>query len=115
MTEKVAFELRQDGQMAGCIAVKIRYPDFETNSKQLSIPHTFSDDELIPVAKQLFHDLYRKGQPVRLLGVRLSDFSTQATQGNLFQDSGKKKGLYKAIDEVKNKFGKAALKRGSAD
>lgn len=115
MTEKVSFELRQDGQMAGCIAVKIRYPDFETTSKQLSIPHTFSDDELIPVAKQLFHDLYRKGQPVRLLGVRLSDFSTQATQGNLFQDAGKKKGLYKAIDDVKNKFGKTALKRGSAD
>lgn len=115
MTEKVSFELRQDGQMAGCIAVKIRYPDFETTSKQLSIPHTFSDDELIPIAKQLFHDLYRKGQAVRLLGVRLSDFSTQATQGNLFQDAGKKKGLYKAIDEVKNKFGKTALKRGSAD
>ncbi len=115
MTEKVSFELRQDGQMAGCIAVKIRYPDFETTSKQLSIPRTFSDDELIPVAKQLFHDLYRKGQAVRLLGVRLSDFSTQATQGNLFQDAGKKKGLYKAIDDVKNKFGKTALKRGSAD
>ncbi len=115
MTEKVSFELRQDGQMAGCIAVKIRYPDFETTSKQQSIPHTFSDDELIPVAKQLFHDLYRKGQPVRLLGVRLSDFSTEATQGNLFQDAAKKKGLYKAIDEVKNKFGKTALKRGSAD
>ena len=115
MTEKVAFELRQDGQMAGCIAVKIRYPDFETTSKQQSIPHTFSDDELIPVAKQLFHELYRKGQPVRLLGVRLTDFSTEATQGNLFQDAGKKKGLYKAIDEVKNKFGKTALKRGSAD
>lgn len=115
MTEKVSYELRQDGQMAGCIAVKIRYPDFETTSKQQSIPHTFSDDELIPVAKQLFHELYRKGQPVRLLGVRLTDFSTEATQGNLFQDAGKKKGLYKAIDEVKNKFGKTALKRGSAD
>ena len=115
MTEKVSYELRQDGQMAGCIAVKIRYPDFETTSKQQSIPHTFSDDELIPVAKQLFRELYRKGQPVRLLGVRLTDFSTEATQGNLFQDAGKKKGLYKAIDEVKNKFGKTALKRGSAD
>lgn len=32
MTEKIAFELRSDGQLAGCIAVKIRYPDFETTS-----------------------------------------------------------------------------------
>ena len=47
-TEKIAYELRQDNKMAGCIAVKIRYPDFETTSRQTTIPYTFYDDELIP-------------------------------------------------------------------
>jgi len=28
MTEKIAYELRQDNKTAGCLAVKIRYPDF---------------------------------------------------------------------------------------
>ncbi|WP_276480090.1 DNA polymerase IV [Paraflavitalea pollutisoli] len=113
MTEKVAHELRQDNKTAGCIAVKIRYPDFETTSRQTTIPYTFYDDELIPQAKDLFHKLWRKGQPVRLLGVRLSELTDEAVQTNLFVDTEKKNGLYKAIDDVKNRFGKAAISKAT--
>lgn len=111
MTEKVAHELRQDEKLTGCIAVKIRYPDFETTSRQTTIDYTFRDDELIPVAIDLFHKLYRKGQPVRLLGVRLSELTNHAIQGSLFDDAEKKNELYKAIDDVKNKFGKSLLQK----
>ena len=111
MTEKVAYELRQDEMLTGCIAVKIRYPNFDTTSKQTTIDYTFRDDELIPTAIKLFHQLYKKGQPVRLLGVRLTDFTNHAFQGNLFDDGKKKANLYKAIDGVKNKYGKAALQK----
>ncbi len=111
MTEKVAFELRQDEKICGCIAVKIRYPDFETTSKQTTIDYTFRDDELIPVAIDLFHKLWRKGKPIRLLGVRLSELTNHAIQGSLFDDDEKKNKLYKAIDDVKNKFGKTKLQK----
>lgn len=111
MTEKVAYELRQDEKLTGCIAVKIRYPDFETTSRQTTIDYTLRDDELIPVAIDLFHKLYRKGQPVRLLGVRLSELTNHPVQASLFDDAEKKNKLYKAIDEVKNTFGKASLKK----
>lgn len=111
MTEKVAFQLREQDKMSGCIAVKIRYPDFETTSRQASIPYTFYDDELIPFAKELFHKLYRKGEKVRLLGVRLSELTSGALQTNLFSDFQKKAGLYKAIDGVKGRFGKGSLTR----
>lgn len=113
MTERVAYELRQDNKTAGCITVKIRYPDFETTSKQTTIPYTFYDDELIPKAKELFHKLWRKGQPVRLLGVRLSELTDEAVQTNLFTDTEKKNGLYKAIDDVKNRFGKYAITKAT--
>jgi DNA polymerase-4 len=112
MTEKIAHELRGDEMLAGCIAVKIRYPDFETTSRQTTINYTFSDDELIPVAIDLFHKLYRKGTPVRLLGVRLSELTNHAIQGSLFENREKKTNLYKAIDDVKNKFGKNFLQKG---
>jgi DNA polymerase-4 len=114
MTEKVAFELRDDNKTAGVITVKIRYPDFETTSRQTTIPYTFYDDELIPVAKDLFHKLYRKGEKIRLLGVRLSELTSDAVQTNLFSDKEKKSGLYKAIDSVKNKFGKGSITKGGA-
>lgn len=109
MTEKVAYELRQDEKLAGCLAVKIRYPDFQTTSKQIAIDYTFRDDELIPIAKELFKKLYRKGEKVRLLGVRLSELTNHAMQANLFDDAEKKSNLYKAIDSVKNKYGSASL------
>jgi DNA polymerase IV len=111
MTERIAYELRQDEKLAGCIAVKIRYPNFETTSRQTTINYTFRDDELIPVAIDLFHKLYRNGQPVRLLGVRLSELTNHAVQGSLFDDAERKNNLYKAIDSVKNQFGKNFLQK----
>lgn len=109
MTEKIAHELRQENKMAGCIAVKIRYSDFETTSRQNSIPYTHYDDELMAQAKELFQKLYRKGAPVRLIGVKLSELTDGATQTNLFADVERKNDLYKAIDQIKNRFGKNSL------
>ena len=114
LTEKICFELRQDGKVAGCVAVKIRYPDFETTSRQTTITYTNADDEIIPVIKGLFQKLYKKGQPIRLLGVRLSELTNDAVQTNLFSDTERKTDLYKAIDEVKKRFGKGFVKRASS-
>ena len=114
MTEKISYELRQEGKVAGCVSVKIRYPDFETSSRQTTIPYSCAEDEIIPVIKDLFRKLYKKGQPVRLLGVRLSELTNEAIQTNLFDDLGKKTDLYKAIDQVKNRFGKYSVKRASS-
>jgi DNA polymerase IV len=114
LIEKICFELRKDEKVAGCIAVKIRYSDFETTSKQTTIPYTSADDEVIPVAKELFKKLYKKGQPIRLLGVRLSELTNDAVQTNLFNDVERKGDLYKAIDNVKDRFGKGLVKRASS-
>lgn len=115
LTEKISYELRQDGKVAGCIALKIRYHDFETVSRQTTVTYTCADDEIIPVVKELFDKLYKKGEPVRLLGVRLSELTNDAIQTNLFDDVESKKDLYKAIDNVKERFGKAAVKRASSN
>lgn len=114
LIERICFELRKDEKVAGCVAVKIRYSDFETTSKQTTIPYTCADDEVIPIAKELFKKLYKKGQPIRLLGVRLSELTNNAIQTNLFNDVERKGDLYKAIDNVKDRFGKAFVKRASS-
>lgn len=111
LTEKVCFELRADGKYAGNVAVKIRYPGFETRSMQTVITPSFADDEIIPVVKKLFGQLYRKGEPVRLLGVRLSQLTSDSIQTDLFQNNEKKPDLYKAIDNIKGKFGKTSIRR----
>ncbi len=111
--EKVCYELRQDEKLACCIAVKIRYPNFETFSKQTTVDATDADDEIIPIVKALFKKLHKKEEPIRLLGVRLSELTDKAVQTNLFTDTEKKSALYKSIDGVKNRFGKKILNRAS--
>ena len=115
MTEKICFELRQEDKVAGCIAVKIRYPDFETVTKQTTIPFTALDDQIIPVAKDLFNKLYKKGKGVRLLGVRLSSLTNHAIQANVFDSMERKGDLYKAIDGLKKRFGKGSVVRASGN
>ena len=51
---------------------------------------------------------------MRLLGVRLSELTNVSVQTNIFESKEKKADLYKAIDEVKNRFGKDYLNRASA-
>jgi DNA polymerase-4 len=60
LTEKNAYDLRTDEKLTGCITVKIRYPDFETTSRQEIIDYTSLDDQLIAKPKDLFNKLYRK-------------------------------------------------------
>jgi DNA polymerase IV len=112
-TEKVCYELRKDEKLTGCVAVKLRYPNFETTSKQTTIDYTNADEDIIPIVKELFYNLHKKGEPIRLLGVRLTDLTNDAVQTSLFSDYSKKNSLYKSIDDVKDRFGKKMIKRAS--
>lgn len=105
MTEKIAFELRSKNKLSGCISIKIRYSDFQTEQKQSVINYTASDDELITKAKELFNALYTRRQLIRLLGVRFSDLIAGTHQINLFSDTQEKIRLYQAIDSVKKQYG----------
>lgn len=105
LTEKTAYSLREDEKMTGCITVKVRYSDFETTSKQESIDYTALDDVLIAKVKDLFNKSYQKGRPVRLLGVRFSHMIPITTQMSLFDNNIEKLQLYKAVDEIKDRFG----------
>lgn len=113
MTEKICFELREEDKVAACIAIKLRYPNFETVTKQITIPFTSADDQVIPIAKDLFNKLYKKGTGIRLLGVRLSSLSNNAIQANVFDSMERKTDLYKAIDGVKKRFGKSSVSRAA--
>lgn len=114
LTEKNAFDLRQDEKLTGCITIKIRYSDFETVNKQETIPFTALDDELIAKAKDIFDKSYQHGRPVRLIGVRFSQLVDSGMQMNLFDNQSAKLNLYKAVDEIKNRFGFQAVSKAIA-
>ncbi|WP_276500908.1 DNA polymerase IV [Terrimonas pollutisoli] len=113
LTEQNAYDLRSDEKLTGCVTVKIRYPDFETVSRQETIDYTSLDDLLIAKVKDLFTKLYRKGEPVRLLGVRFSQLIPFTMQMNLFNNNEEKLNLYKAVDNIKDRFGNKAVTKAA--
>jgi len=105
LTEKTAYSLREDEKMTGCVTVKIRYSDFETTSRQETVDYTALDDVLIAKVKDLFNKTWQKGRPVRLLGVRFSHMIPITMQMSLFENNAEKLNLYKAVDDIKDRFG----------
>ncbi len=114
MTEKLAFQLRQEQKLCASIAVKIRYSDFETVSRQQLIPYTASDKALIKRALDLFEKLYTRRVLIRLVGVRLSRLAHGSYQINLFDDTQEEIRLFEAMDRIKTKYGSSLLMRASA-
>jgi DNA polymerase-4 len=113
MTEKIAFELRDTNKLAGCITVKLRYSDFQTETIQATIPYSAADHVLLSKAKDLFTKLYKRRQLVRLIGVRFSHLVPGNYQINLFDDTQEMVNLYQAIDSVKQKYGEQFLIRAA--
>ncbi|QHL86256.1 DNA polymerase IV [Nibribacter ruber] len=111
MTEGLAFDLRAQGKLAGCITVKIRYANFDTHTQQVSIPYNASDHILIRKAKELFQKLYNRRLLIRLLGVRLSHLVQGFQQIDLFEDTTQLANLYQAMDKIRCRYGGEAVKR----
>jgi DNA polymerase-4 len=109
--ERVAYELRQEKKFATCVAIKFRNANFETSTRQITIPATIADSDIIKAATDLFTKLYVPGTLVRLLGVRLAGLTDTGAQTNLFDNKTEQHALYEAIDAVKNKFGKSVLRK----
>lgn len=112
MTEEIAFELRKQQKLTGCITVKIKYANFDTASKQKRIAYTNADHLLLQTARELLDKLYDRRLLVRLIGVRLTDLITGSHQITLFEDTQEQVRLYQAIDSIKNRFGEKLLLRG---
>lgn len=111
MVDALAFDLRKDGKLTGCVTLKIRYSNFETCSKQERISFTSSDRMLMQKVMVLFDKLYSRRMLIRLIGVKFSDLITGNYQIDLFNDAGRDINLSMAMDAIRNRFGTDAVKR----
>lgn len=111
MTEKLAFQLRNEQKLTACVTVKLRYSNFDTHTQQARVGYTCADHILIDRVKELFEKLYQRRMLVRLIGVRFSHLVQGAHQINLFEDTEELINLYQAIDKMKRRFGEDKLHR----
>lgn len=113
MVEKLSYQLRTEGFLASTVVVKIRYNNFDTETKQLKIPYTSFDHLLTKTASELFEKLYTRRMRLRLIGIRFTGLVRGTYQINMFEDTTEMLSLYQAIDKIKNRFGCDAVSRCS--
>ena len=113
MVEKVAFQLREQKKLTSCVTVKIRYSNFDTETRQVHVPYTSSDGFILRTVLELFDKLYNRRLLIRLVGVRLSGLVYGNHQISLFDDTEEDINLYEAIDYIKHKHGSDKLMRAT--
>jgi len=112
MSVQLAYKLRKEGKMCACVTIKIRYANYDTHTLQQQISYTSFDHIIEPLAQQLFKRVYQRRIRIRLIGLKLSNLVGGVQQLDLFDDFPEVSNLYQAMDDIRNRFGKNAIRRG---
>ena len=117
ISEQVAYRLRKEKLFASTVNVQLRTKNFEDTSHQKKLPEvTDTTKQIYMTAKELLHEMYHKGQEIRLVGVRVDNLTDKKDeQISLFNENKneKQEKLDKVIDQLKNKYGYNAVTRAT--
>jgi len=114
LSEKVSRRLRKSGVKCRTITLKIRFEDFKTFTRAVTVKHPtnfVSDLYETSLGSTKKFDLKKKA--VRLLGVKSSNLVDSSWQLDLFSENsekaGKKEKIHEALDRIKDRFGESAI------
>jgi DNA polymerase-4 len=116
LSEMVGRRLREHGLHARTVQLKLRYSDFETITRAHSFERpTQLDTDLFEEARALFRSNWRRGAPVRLLGVHASSFEWGEGQMDLLDHDRQErwKQALAAADRLRDKYGESAVSLAS--
>lgn len=115
LCQEVCRSLRSYNKRAKCVAIKLRYADFQTITRQVTLKEATDVTTVIFGKAELLlsRTLAQRGAPVRLIGVRLLGLVSLEKQLPMF-DSGTRKPerLDRAVDKIRSKYGPTAIKTG---
>jgi len=117
LAEKVSARLKASGLAGGTVTLKLKSDEFKirTRARGLSDPTQLAE-KIFAAGREL---LAREtdGTRFRLIGIGVSDIgeADKADPGDLLDPAGRRKALAeRAVDRVREKFGRAAVVRGLA-
>ncbi len=110
---RVSRRLRRDGVTGRIVQIKIRYHDFSTFTRRVSLDgHTADASQIYRVAQHLFHKNWTR-KAVRLLGVGVSGVIPAASESlDLFtpsQAQDRRRRLAETIDRIEERFGRGKV------
>ena len=115
LLERAMRTAREWGLLAGTVGVSIRYDDWKelASAKTLPAP-TQSDTEAFAAARKLLERLHRRRVALRHVGIELSHFTPAAAMPLLLEApaEARQRHLAGALDEIRDRFGHAAVVTG---
>ncbi len=114
LADQVGRRLRRADLAGMTVKIKLRWPDFTTLTRQVTLPQpTDQDDEIFAAALALLRKVRTSGKAVRLIGVGISGFKTPLRQLGLW-DAGaeKRRKLQDVMDFLQEKYGRQSIQRG---
>jgi DNA polymerase-4 len=115
LSERVGADLRQRDKLARCVTLKLRYADFTTTTRRHTLSQAIDSDQTIfdTGLGLLKKELSGEKQPVRLIGIGVSDLVEAGRQLGMLDASGQRLAqLNRAIDRIRNKYGFSAIQTG---
>jgi DNA polymerase-4 len=114
LSAQVGRRLRQADLTGSTVKIKLRWPDFTTLTRQVTLSQpTDQDEEIYRLALDLLRKVREKGKAVRLIGVGVSGLGPPLRQLELWgADTEKSRRLQEALDTVRAKYGEQSIRRG---
>jgi DNA polymerase-4 len=115
LSESVASRLRRHGLAARTVGLKLRYGDFTTLSRQVTLAEpTDSGPVIYAQAQALFEAAWDRRRAVRLVGVGASNLDQPVRQLRLFEQGDNRQAqLDAALDRIRERFGSDAIQRAA--
>lgn len=113
LSEDVGRRLRRAGLAGATVKLKLRWSDFTTLTRQVTLDMpTDRDNDIYQAAQELLMATWSRGKPVRLIGVGVSNLTEPVEQLQLWDTSTEKgRKLQDALDRVRDRFGRDAIQR----
>ncbi|MED1205241.1 DNA polymerase IV [Heyndrickxia acidicola] len=117
LSEETFQRLKRKGYLTANVSVAIRYKDRKTITRSRKLENPIQSKEAIFQSARALFLKHWNGNPVRLLGVTGQDLVEKqdaVEQLDLFsyEEAAKKEPLYRAIDDIRQRFGVKALQNG---
>ncbi len=115
LTRKVARRLRKAELAGKTVKLKIRWSNFETITRQKTLPSiSDSEAEIFDAVQSLLEKLHSSGKSVRLIGVGVSGLGPPLRQLSFWEEGAEKsRELEKVLDNLNERFGKNTIQRGN--
>ncbi len=115
LSQDVGQRLREAGLAGTTVRLKLRWPDFTTITRQTQLPQpTDQDGEIYATVAGLLAGTWKRGRPVRLIGVAVANLAPAARQLSLFDRRWEEDArLLQAVDRIRSKYGWEALQRAT--